>query len=197
MKTTIHFVRHCANLNPDGIIPGRIPGFHLNLEGKERAKKLGNYLKGRPIKAIYTSPIERTFETADIIAEFLPLAKISHVYELIEVDSSSWQGYKLEEVFTNKNYDLYLNDPDTNTVPENLNKLASRMKEFTMKLCEKHKGEEVVCVSHNDPIIALRLILEGKSLQLLKTFHLSIGSITAFIFNDLGKLSETQYTEIR
>ena len=197
MKTTIHFVRHCANLNPDGIIPGRIPGFHLNQEGKNRARKLGNYFKGRPIKFIYTSPIERAFETANIVAEFLPEAKISHAYELIEVDSSSWQGYKLEEVFTNKNYDLYLNDPSTTTVPENLNKLAGRMKEFTLKLCEKHKGGEIVCISHNDPIIALRLTLEEKSLQLLKTFHLSIGSITTFIFDDSGRVTETQYTEIQ
>ena len=197
MQTTINFIRHCANINPDGIIPGRIPGFPLNEEGKNQAKKVGNYFKNKPIKIIYTSPLERAFETADIVAEFLPLTKISHAYELIEVDSSSWQGYKLEEVFTNKNYDLYLNDPGTNTVPENLSKLASRMKEFAMKLCEKHKGEEVVCVSHNDPIIALRLILEGKSLQLLKTFHLSIGSITTFIFDESEKLTETQYTEIQ
>lgn len=197
MKTTIHFVRHTANLNPDGVIPGRIPGFHLNEEGKKVARKLGNYFKGRPIKRIYTSPIERAFQTANIISEFLPEAKIIHSYDLIEVDSSPWQGYKIEEVFADKNYDLYLNDPNTEAVPENLNKLANRMKKFTMELCHNHKYEEMICVSHNDPITALRLSLEKKSLQLLKTFHVSVGSITTFIFSETCKLTKTQYVEIQ
>ena len=197
MKTTINMIRHASNLNPDGIIPGRVPGFHLNEEGKQRAKKVGKYLKNKPINIIYTSPLERAYETANIVSESLPQAKISHAYELIEVDSSSWQGYKQEEVFTNNNYSLYLNDPSTDMVPENTNKLADIMKEFVLGLCKKHIGKELICVSHNDPITALRLSLEGKSLQLLKTFHVSSGSITTFIFNEKHKLTETQYIEIQ
>jgi broad specificity phosphatase PhoE len=196
MNTVVHFVRHAGLLNPDGTVPGRMPGFHLSEEGKKQAKKVGEHLKTRPIKLIFTGPLERAYETANIISKSLPKATITHVFDLNEVDASPWQAYKLEELFTNNAYESYLNEPDTNLVPENINSLAERMKKFAEKLCKEHAGEEIICVSHTDPIVALRLSLEKKAPQLLKTFHVSTGSITTFTFENCN-LTETQYTEIQ
>ncbi len=197
MNTILHFTRHSSYINPEGTVPGRIPGFHLGEEGKKRGRKIGEFFKGKPIKYIYTSPLERTYETANIIGQYLPKAKITHIYDLIEVDASLWQAYKYEELFTNIHYEKYATDPATKEVPENLNALAARMKKFTLKLCGEHKGEEIVCVSHSDPITALRLSLEGKPLSLLRTYHVSIGSITSFTLDENCKLLETQYTELK
>lgn len=197
MNTIIHFVRHASYSNPDGTVPGRIPGFHLSEEGKEQARKVGKHLKGRPVKQIYTGPLERAFETANIISEYLPKAKITHVYELNEIDATPWQAYKLEELFTNNAYETYLNEPESREVPENINSLTKRVRGFTIKLCKEHPGEEIVCVSHTDPIAALRLTLEGKAPQLLKASHVTTGSITTFEFGKNCKLLETQYTEIQ
>jgi len=195
MNTTIHFVRHSEFSNPDRIIPGRMPGYHLDLAGKEKAKKVGEFFKDRPIKAIYTSPLERTFETANIISGYLPPLKPIHSYDLIEVDSNNWQAYKLEELYTNNYYEAFINDPETQEVPENISKLASRMEKFTIDLCNKHKGEEVVCVSHMHPIIALKLSLEGKPLKSLRTVQLTTASITSFHFDENCKLAGVDYYE--
>lgn len=197
MKTIIHCTRHSAFINPEGTIPGRIPGFHLSVEGKEWAKKMGKFFKGKPIKNIFTSPLERTYETANIISEYLPEVKITHSYDLIEVDASLWQAFKYEDLFTNMYYEKYINDPYTTEVPENLDTVAKRMKKFILKLCKEYKGTELICISHKEPITALRLSLENKPLQLIKGYHTTIGSITTFTFDDDCKLLETQYIELQ
>ena len=168
MSTIIHYVRHASYENPGLLIPGRIPGYHLNDEGREKARKTGEFFKNKPIKFIYSSPLERAYETANLIGEYLPEAKIIHAYDLIEIDAANWQAYKVEELFTNNYYEDFMNNPDTSELPENLNKLASRMKSFTFTLCKKHSEQEVICVSHEFPILCHLKIL-GKSLQ----FHAS------------------------
>jgi broad specificity phosphatase PhoE len=188
MNTTIYYVRHSGLANPDRIVPGRIPGYHLNEEGKRKAKSASEFFKGKPIKHIYTSPLERTYQTADIISESLPKAKIIHSYELNEVDSIHWQAYKLEELFTNNYYEDFLNNPESTEVPENMKKLADRMKSFTVILCKKHAGEEIICVSHLYPILALRLSLEGKPLSMIKNYEVNFGSMIKFEFDEKRQL---------
>lgn len=196
MSTTIYYVRHAVYENPDRLVPGRTPGYHLSKEGKEKAKKIGEFFKGKGVKNIYTSPLERAYETANIIGEFLPAARITHAYELIETDATYWQTYKLEELFTNKYYETFLNDPDTSTAPENLTKLSERMKNFALDLCKKHPGEEIICVSHEYPILALRLSLEGKPLKQLRTLSAAMGSITTFEFNENCQFVKATYKEV-
>ena len=196
MSTTIYYVRHASYENPERLVPGRIPGYHLNTAGKEKAQKVSEFFKGKSVKYIYTSPLERCFETANIIGESLPKAKIIHVYDLIEIDSTNWQAFRLEELFTNEYYESYLNNPNTDEVIENLSKLAARMKNLTLTFCAKHKGEEIICVSHEDPILALRLALENKPLHLLRTYKAAMGSITTFVFDDNCHFLKDEYLEI-
>lgn len=196
MKTTIYLVRHSNYSNPDGLVPGRIPGYHLSEEGEEKAKKLGKFFQNRKISAIYTSPLERAYETANIISEFLSKAKITHLYNLIELESSLWQAYKLESLFTNESYETFLNEPDSRKLPENLVKLAERMNKTISDLLKKHKGEEIICVSHMYPIIALRLTLEGKPLILARNYEASIASVTTFTFDQNGNYLKTDYRTV-
>lgn len=183
MMTTIYFVRHASNENPGGLVPGRIPGYNLSPEGKEKAKRLGEFFKNKRIKHIYTSPLERAYETANIIGGYLSKATIHHSYDLVEVDSIHWQAYKVEELFTNNYYEAFLNDPQTSEVPENLTQLAERLERFTLEVCRKHKGEEVICVSHLDPILALKLSLEGKPLTMVRSYEFSPGSVIQVRFD--------------
>ncbi len=184
MNTIVHYVRHAGFANPDRIVPGRIPGYPLSEAGKRKAKLVSKFFKGKPITYIYTSPLERAYETANIIGESLKKAKIVHSLELTEVDSVHWQAYRLEELFTNNFYEQFLNNPATNEVPENMNTLAKRMRDFTFALCKKHKGQEVVCISHLYPIVILRLSLEGKPLTLAKNYEVDCASIVSFEFDE-------------
>ena len=198
MQTTIHLVRHCQVENPSNIAYGRMPGFHLSKGGGEKAKKVGEFFKGKNISIIYTSPLERAFETANIISDFLSKdVKIIHKYELIEIDASKWQSFSLSELFQNKYFEAFMSDLQSSKVPENLSALANRMEKFTLKLGEIDKGREIICVSHEYPILALRLKLEGKPLTQLKDNYADLGSVTTFVFEEDWTLREVSYTEIR
>ncbi len=193
MNTIIQYVRHSIYENPERLVPGRIPGYHLSKEGIAKAKKAGQYLKETKSKHIYTSPIERCFETADIIASFLPAIEINHAYELTEIDATQWQAYKLEELFKNHFYEELVRNPDSATVPENLTALAKRMEAFTISICKKHKGQQVICVSHEFPIVALKLKLENKPLTTLQNYLIDMASVTTLVFDDNCNFVSSKY----
>lgn len=185
MNTIIYFVRHAPYQNPDRLVPGRIPGYHLDETGVKKAKRVGEYLqKNSTARRIYTSPLERAYETAGIIASFLPEAKIAHAYELTEIDATQWQAYKLEDLFKNHYYEEYLGNPNSTEITENLDALAKRIENFALSLCNEHQGEEIICVSHKDPITVLRLKLEGRPLNLLNNYRVDMASVSKFTFAD-------------
>ncbi len=183
MDTTIYFVRHSIYENPQRLVPGRIPGYHLSKEGIAKAKRAGEYLKETKSKHIYTSPLERTFETADIIASFLPDVDIKHTYELTEIDATQWQAYKLEDLFKNHFYEELVRNPDSTVVSENLSALAKRMEDFTLSTCKKYPSQQIICISHEFPIVALKLKLENKPLTMLQNYLIDMASITTLVFD--------------
>ena len=69
--TTIHFVRHGKVYNPDHLLYERLPDFHLSDLGRRMAQATAAYLANSPqtntISAVYSSPLDRTRETADAI----------------------------------------------------------------------------------------------------------------------------------
>lgn len=62
----IHLVRHGEVFNPDGVLYGRLPGFRLSDRGELMAKTTARALvdDGRPIAALYASPLQRAQESA-------------------------------------------------------------------------------------------------------------------------------------
>src|SRR3989304_936978 len=72
-------------------LSGRMPGIHLNEKGRAQAQTLAEKLKSAPIKAVYSSPLERAIETAEPLANALGLEVISRP-GLIETDIGEWQG---------------------------------------------------------------------------------------------------------
>ena len=196
MSTIIHFVRHGEVDNPDKVAYGRMPGFHLSAKGEEEAKKVGELFKKKDIHIIYTSPLERTFETANIISESFPnLPKIVHKYELIEIEASKWQSLPLDELYQNKYFELFFSIPDSDEVPENLHALSKRMGKFTLELSTKHNGQEIICVSHDYPIVLLKLGLEDRSLAEAKNLQVATGSISTLVFDDDNNLIENKYQD--
>ena len=73
--TTIHFIRHGKVYNPDHLLYERLPGFHLSDRGMRMAQATGAYIAADPklntVAAVYSSPLERTRETAGAILDAL------------------------------------------------------------------------------------------------------------------------------
>ena len=73
-EVVIHLVRHGEVHNPEGVLYGRLPGYHLSNRGREMADVVAEHLAELPITHLRTSPLERAQETlAPIAARFSEL----------------------------------------------------------------------------------------------------------------------------
>ena len=67
-RTVVHLVRHGEVHNPTRVLYGRIPGFGLSEDGRMMAKAAADFLAGRDVTLLLSSPLERARETAEPIA---------------------------------------------------------------------------------------------------------------------------------
>ena len=190
--THIYFVRHGRTENEGNISYGRMPGYPLSTEGKAEANKAGGILGNKNITQIFTSPLQRSFETAEIISQHLPGVKIEHIFDLNETESTRWQGSPADQLFTNNDYETFINDPNADIGTENLNQVAARMTGVMQQILSSHSGQNVVCVSHEFPILALKLFLEKKQLSGVKIYHLPTGGVMDFVFDELNKFVKAE-----
>ena len=94
--TTIYLLRHGEYSSSQGIIPYRLSGFHLSEIGIAQVKSRSDSLANEPIVAIFTSPMERTLETAQILA--LPHGLTPIVDERLNEVRSPLQGKTKAEI---------------------------------------------------------------------------------------------------
>ncbi|MGB8407216.1 MAG: histidine phosphatase family protein, partial [Mycobacterium sp.] len=63
-KTIVHVMRHGEVYNPEGILYGRRPDFHLSDRGRAQAEAVAGWLAERDVVYVVASPLERAQETA-------------------------------------------------------------------------------------------------------------------------------------
>lgn len=187
-STTIHFVRHGEVENPEHLLYERLPGFHLSNRGVRMAKATAHYFATAPqmreISAIYSSPLERTQETAQQIASALQISPIILDNRLIEAENNfrgKRIGYGEGALWKNGNWKLVSNlwKPSWG---ESYKSIASRVGDFAREQVKNHPGEQIVAVTHESPIWSYRHLLETghaeHNMLLRKTALASITSIT-------------------
>jgi broad specificity phosphatase PhoE len=177
---SVHLLRHGLVDNPRRLVYGRLPGWHLSAEGRRQAEAAARRLRGRPIAAVYSSPLERARETADVVAaeQGLPVAVRDDLTE--SALAARWEGLAWSEVKTARRdeWEAYLRQPLQMTdVPETLTALAARMERAIREIAAAHPGQEVVAVSHGDPIRAGVLALTGGGLERLQQVYLPTGAM--------------------
>ena len=152
----IIFLRHAqAENNAKRILAGRTEGVHLTKTGIEQAERIAKYLKPLDISAIYSSPIERASHTAEIVAKNNSL---DHNLDdrLTEIEMGKFTRMNYDDMFAkygNIFLKFYENDPviaehEVETFPQ----VQSRILNMVNHLVEKHKNENVILVTHMDPI---------------------------------------------
>lgn len=186
--TTIHFVRHGEVENPNHVLYERLPGFHLSNRGLKMARATAKYIatvpQMRTISAIYSSPLERTQETAQQIASALQIGPIILDNRLIEAENNfrgKRIGYGEGALWKNNNWKLVSNlwKPSWG---ESYKSIAARVGDFAREQVKNHPGEQIVAVTHESPIWSYRHLLETghaeHNMLLRKTALASITSIT-------------------
>jgi probable phosphoglycerate mutase len=153
----IIFVRHAESLwNPIGKYQGRLDP-ELSERGHNQAKLIANALKKYNPTALYSSPLKRTYQTAEYISKELNLSIIKNE-DIIEIDHGDWSGLLVEEVKEKypEMFRQWLFEPHLVKFPngESLEDVFNRVKKFLKYVLEKHKNETIVVVSHTVPIRA-------------------------------------------
>lgn len=157
--TTILLIRHGENeYVARGRLAGRLPGVHLNGNGKKQALALAEALQHAPIKKVYASPLDRTIETARPIAEALKM-EVTPEPGLLELDVGDWQDKTLKQLSRRKLWKTVQQAPSRVRFPngETFANAQQRIVEAIETLSQMHKPDDlIVCVSHSD-IIKLAL----------------------------------------
>lgn len=181
-------IRHGNNPAVGGkAAPGRMPGIHLNEEGKAQAGKLAERLDGIPVDAVYSSPMERTLETAAPLAHRLGL-QIQKSEEFTEVDVGGWSGMHINRLVREPLWRAY-NIFRSGTRPpdgELLIEVQQRMVSGIERLHSKHPRGTVAVVSHADPIKTVLAYYAGAPLDFITRLEISLVSISIIAFGRNG-----------
>jgi len=165
--TLIHLVRHGEVYNPEGILYGRLPGFHLSKLGQRMAAAAAGELAGHPITALYASPLQRAQESAAPWSARFGLDIITDD-RLIE-PSNRFEGEKFEfgpAVLTKPRVWRWLINPWKPSWGEPYVSVIDRMMSAIGDAWDAADGGEVVMVSHQMPIVMVQRFVAGA-----KPFH--------------------------
>jgi broad specificity phosphatase PhoE len=141
----IHFARHGHVHNPENLLYGNLPGFHLSGLGREQAFTLGRRVASLRLAAVYASPLERAVETA-AIATARPVVTVPALRDW-EPDPS-WVGVPWADIpgRDEKRWAEFRERPWID---------AASAARAVLAIAARHHGEDVLVVGHQDPLRAV------------------------------------------
>lgn len=210
--TTIHFVRHGEVHNPDHILYERLPGFHLSDRGRRMAEATARYLAASPqtntAAAVYSSPLDRTRETAQAILTALNEIRTARNEELLELVTdqriieagNNFRGTRIGHgegaLWRNGNWKLVTNlwKPSWG---ESYRQIAARVSAFAQEKVREHAGQQIIVVSHESPIWSYRHLLEtGHPEHNMLLRHTALASVTSITYDSqTGNVMSITYVD--
>jgi len=180
----VHLVRHGEVHNPDRILYGRLPGFHLSEAGRLMAKAAADYLADRDVTVLKSSPLQRAVETAEpIAAEFGLQPDIDE--RLIE-PWNYFEGMRFavgDGALRKPRHWMALRNPFRPSWGEPYQEVAARVLAAAGDAARAAAGHEAVCVSHQMPICIARRAVEGKHLwHDPRRRQCALGSVTSLTY---------------
>lgn len=149
--TRLLLVRHAE---PDESMQDRCYGsldVPLSAAGLRRAAAVGEALRDHDIAAVYTSPLERAFETARAIATAQGLEPIA-CDDLRELDFGELEGMRYDDIAAGhpELHRFWMDDPASVRFPggEGLADLRRRVLTEAARIRARHAGEAVAVVAH-------------------------------------------------
>lgn len=159
-------VRHAPTPETGVRLTGRLPGVHLDDAGRRAATEIGRFVAGARPVALYSSPVERTWETALEIGAVTGLEPIAHP-GLTEVDFGRWSGRTLRDLSRLKAWSAVQSVPSRVRFPdgESLVEARDRAVAACEDIARSHRRQTVVLVSHADVIKAVLSHYLGQALD--------------------------------
>lgn len=195
-RTIVHMLRHGEVHNPDHIMYGRLPGWHLSTLGQGMAERVAKRISDRDIVHLMSSPLERAQETSAPLAEALGLPV--HLDDRLLEAENSFQGKPFgpgDRAWLHPTAWPRLRNPFRPSWGEPYRQIASRMLAAAWAARDAAEGHEAVCVSHQLPIWTLRRLVERKPLSHVPTQRqCGLASMTSITF-DGDRVLNVVYSE--
>jgi broad specificity phosphatase PhoE len=193
----VHLVRHGEVDNPRGVLYGRLPGYHLSDEGRVMAKAAADFLAGRDVTVLRSSPLERTTESADpVAAQFgLDVVVDERLIEPWNCFEGMTFGVGNGALRRPGPHWLYLRNPFRPSWGEPYAEIAARMLAAATDAARAADGHEAVCVSHQLPIWVARRAAEDRRLwHDPRRRQCALSSVTSFSYRE-GRIVAVSYAE--
>jgi probable phosphoglycerate mutase len=173
--TELVLIRHGET---DWNVEGRYQGQAdppLNYRGIQQAGKLAEELKDSGIEILISSPLKRTAQTAEILANKLQVP----VYQdprFMEIHQGDWQT-RLRSEIEEKYPDLFRrweSEPWQVTPPggEHLRQVQSRVCEAVDEIMVNYSQNRVGLVLHRIPIALIKMRFQRLDADIVRTIHL-------------------------
>ncbi|MCB0077416.1 MAG: MSMEG_4193 family putative phosphomutase [Anaerolineales bacterium] len=178
----ILLVRHGQNSMVGKRLAGWLPEVHLNDDGHGQARALAARLaplRGQ-IAALYSSPLDRTRETAAHLAESLDLP-VHPLDGIGEVRYGAWEGESIESLAKLDEWRIVQGFPSAMQFPD-----GERMRDVQMRAIQAIESvvatlgdnEAAIIVSHADLIKMVAAHYAGVHLDLFQRLVISPASLT-------------------
>jgi len=163
LATRVIIVRHGqSSYNSLKMIQGRCDESVLTEKGCEDAHKVGTALSSLNFDAVYSSPLQRAKNTAEVILSYLPGSpELLTPSNLMEIDLPLWEKLHKSEVkekfaedyrcWKERPHELCMVIPTTEGTREHFPVLAlyEQAQQFWQEILPRHQGGTILIVAHN------------------------------------------------
>jgi broad specificity phosphatase PhoE len=202
--TTLVLVRHGVTDATQGkLFSGGLASANppLNDEGRDQARATGEWLAplSGTFDALVSSPVRRTRETAEILAQFFDLA-IEEEPGLAEMEFGTWDGMSFTEVHEKWPDELSSWLGDLESAPhggESFRAVEKRVLEGRDRVVSSYAGQTVVVVSHVTPIKTLVADALDAPLEAVYRMELAPASVTVISYFNGGRDGDIPMANLR
>lgn len=201
--STVWFVPTCllirhgrTSSNANGTLAGWTEGVGLDDVGRGQAAGLAERLKGLPIRAVVSSPLQRCVETAEIIVSGLADVAVRVDERLGECRYGAWTGGSLKELAEEPLWRIVQDQPSAARFPdgeafpgESIAQMQARglqaVREIDAQVMAEHGAHALwVLVSHGDVIKSILADAAGSHLDHFQRIIVGPASLSVVSYTD-------------
>jgi probable phosphomutase (TIGR03848 family) len=194
---TCLLIRHGrTTANADGTLAGWTEGVGLDDIGRGQVADLAGRLRGMPVKAMVSSPLQRCVETSQILAGVLVDVIVQTDDRLGECRYGAWTGGSLEELAKEPLWRLVQDQPSAARFPdgegfpgESISEMQARallaVREINARVDAEHGPHAIwALVSHGDVIKSILADAAGSHLDHFQRILVGPASLSVVSYTD-------------